>query len=282
MKKIWLLLAIMLMAFALVATGCGAEDSADNGETGNNEEGNTAADTSWDDIVAKGYFILGLDDAFPPMGFRDENNEIVGFDIDLASAVAEYYGIEVKLQPVDWSTVEMSLNTNEIDCIWNGLSITEDRAKVMDFTDPYVASTQIIVTKADSDINTKADLAGKIVGTQMASSSISALETEPEVMDSFGELKEYDTFVNAMMDLDNDRVDAVVIDSIVFYGDFNVKNPTAYKALEENFGEELYAIGVRQADDTFTDKLNEAIKALKESGKAAEISEKWFGEDILL
>jgi len=277
MKKFVLLLAVMLMAFALVVTGCSNND-IDEPVDGDD----VVVDSSWDDIVAKGSFTLGLDDAYPPMGFRDENNEIVGFDIDMAKAVAEYLGVEVLLQPVDWSTVEMSLNTGEIDCIWNGLSVTASREEVMDFTDAYTTSSQIVVTLAGSEIATKADLAGKIVGTQMGSASIDALNAEPEVKASFAELKEYDTFVNAMMDLDNGRIDAIVIDSIVFYGDFNVNAPDKYAALEENFGEELYAIGVREADDAFTAKLNEAMAALKADGTAAAISEKWFGEDILL
>ena len=277
MKKTWLLLAVMLLAFAVFAAACSTSEAP-----ANDEPNTEATDSSWEDIQAKGYFIVGLDDAFPPMGFRDENNEIVGFDIDLAKAAAEYLGVEVRFQPVVWDTVTMSLTTGEIDCIWNGLSVTEERKAVMDFSNAYVASSQIVVVKADSDIATLADLAGKTVGTQMGSASIDALDTQPEVKDSFGELKEYDTFVNAMMDLDNGRVDAVIIDSIAFYGDFNVNSPDTYKALDENFGEEMYAIGVRQADDTFTDKLNEALAAMIADGTAAEISNKWFGEDILL
>jgi len=277
MKKAWLLAVILMLALGLMLTGCApaADDQTDGDQT-------DVTDASWDQIVEKGYFIVGLDDAFPPMGFRDENNDIVGFDIDLARAAAAYLGVEVQFLPVDWSTVEMSLNNGDIDCIWNGYSITEDRKLVVDYGTPYVASTQIIVTLTDSDIATKADLAGKIVGTQMGSSTIVALDAEPEVRDSFGELKQYATFTEAIMDLQNSRVDAVVIDSIAFYGDFNVKAPDAYKVLDEDFGEEQMGIGFRQADDAFTAKLNEALAAIQEDGTAAEISNTWFGEDILI
>jgi polar amino acid transport system substrate-binding protein len=237
---------------------------------------------TWDRIQREGKFILGLDDSFPPMGFRDDDNEIVGFDIDMAKATADYLGVQVELKPVIWDTVLLSLNSGEIDCIWNGMSVTEARKREITFSKPYVNSDQIIVTLAGSDIATKADMAGRIVGTQMGSSTLSALEEEPDVLASFGELREYATFTQAMMDLDNKRLDAVVIDGIAFYGDFNVKAPGTYSVLEEYFGREDMAIGLRKADEVWISKINEALDYLRSSGKAAEISVKWFGADILI
>lgn len=287
MKKLLVVLLALMLVFAFAA--CAADQPVDEtvpDETTPEDQGDTdanaEADDSWTRIQEQGYFILGLDDAFPPMGFRDENNEIVGFDIDMAKAVAEYLGVEVELKPVVWSTVILSLTSGEIDCIWNGMSITEERLAEIDVTDPYVNSDQIVVVPAGSDIAGFADLAGKKVGTQMGSSTIDALNTQPEVKDSFGELKEYDTFTSAMMDLDAGRLDAVAIDGIAFYGDFNVKSPGAYEVLEETFASEQMAIGVRQEDDAWTDKLNEAMNELKANGTAAEISTKWFGEDIVI
>ncbi|MDR3121425.1 MAG: amino acid ABC transporter substrate-binding protein [Clostridiales bacterium] len=241
-----------------------------------------AADGSWEKIQQAGVFVLGLDDEFPPMGFRDEQNEIVGFDVDMAKAAAEYLGVKVELKPVIWDTVLMSLNSGEIDCIWNGFSVTEDRKKEVSYSKSYINSDQIVVTLTGSDITTKAGLAGMTVGTQMGSSTLDALDTDPATRDSFGELREYATFTAAMMDLDNKRLDAVVIDSVAFYGDFNVKSPEAYAVLEENFGREEMAIGVRQADNTWRETLNGALDYLRSSGKAAEISIKWFGKDVVI
>jgi polar amino acid transport system substrate-binding protein len=121
-----------------------------------------------------------------------------------------------------------------------------------------------------------------VVGTQMGSSTLDALDTDPETRDSFGELREYATFTQAMMDLDNKRLDAVVIDGIAFYGDFNVKSPGSYSVLEENFGSEEMAVGLRTSDAAWIDKINEAFAYLRSSGKAAEISIRWFGDDILI
>lgn len=297
MKKI---LSVVLVLMMLSLAACGGSPAADPtaeptveatapAETAQAPETEPpateepAADDSWTRIQAQGYFVLGLDDSFPPMGYRDDNNEIVGFDIDMARAVAEYLGVEVELKPVIWDTVIMSLTSGEIDCIWNGMSVTPARLEQIDISTPYVNSDQIIVALADrGDINSKADLAGKIVGTQMGSSTLNALDTDPETRDSFGELKQYSTFTEAVRDLENKRVDALVIDGIAFYGDFNVKKPDAYKVLDENFGTEEMAIGVRKEDDAWTEKLNEAFAALRENGKAEEISKKWFGADILI
>lgn len=282
MKKTWVLLVLLMLALCLTLSACTSEEPLDENQNNEGQVDEKATDDSWTRIEEQGYFIVGLDDAFPPMGFRDENNEIVGFDIDLAKAVAEYLGVEVKFKPVEWSTVTLSLTGGDIDCIWNGMSVTEERLQTIDVSNSYVKSRQIIVTLAGSNLNTKADLADKIVGTQMGSSSITSLASDAATRDSFKELREYSTFTEAMMDLQNGRIDAVVIDSIAFYGDFNVKNPGAYSVMEENFGEEEMAIGVRKEDDAFTDKLNEALQALKDNGTAAEISITWFGEDILL
>lgn len=259
-----------------------AEGQAQGGDAQDQAVAVAAGDGSWDKIQAVGKFILGLDDEFPPMGFRDENNDIVGFDIDMARAAAEYLGVEVELKPVIWDTVLLSLNSGEIDCVWNGMSVTEERKKEITFSKPYVNSDQIVVTLAGSDIKTKADLAGTVVGTQMGSSTIDALDDDPETRDSFAELREYASFTQAMMDLDNKRLDAVVIDGIAFYGDFNVKAPGKYDVMEENFGEEEMAVGLRQTDGDWIAKINEAFGYLRSSGKAAEISKKWFGEDILI
>jgi polar amino acid transport system substrate-binding protein len=216
------------------------------------------------------------------MGFRDEDNEIVGFDIDMARAAAEYLGVEVELKPVVWATILLSLNSGEVDCVWNGMSVTDERKKEITFSNSYVNSNQIIVTLSGSGILTKADMAGAMVGTQMGSSTLDALDTDPATRDSFGELLEYATFTQAMMDLDNKRLDAVVIDGIAFYGDFNVKAPGSYNVLEENFGAEEMAVGLRQTDLAWIDKINEAFAYLRSSGIAAEISTKWFGADILI
>ena len=135
-------------------------------------------------------FIVGLDDSFPPMGFRDDSNNIVGFDVDLATEVANRLGMEVELKPIDWDAKVLELNSGSVDVLWNGVSITEERKQEMDFGRPYLANQQVIIVKADSDIADIASLAGKIVGLQKGSSALDALNKN-EIASQVASVQEY-------------------------------------------------------------------------------------------
>ncbi len=171
-------------------------------------------DTSLDDIKAKGTLILGLDDSFPPMGFRDEAGDIVGFDIDLATEVAERLGVELVLQPIDWDAKEMELSSDKIDCIWNGMTVNDERIATMFFTKPYIANEQVVIVPGDSGIATFADLTGKTVGLQKGSSSLDALNKNEDLASSLAEIVEYTDNVTAFLDLKAGRIDAFVVDEV--------------------------------------------------------------------
>lgn len=268
MKRKFILLALTAFIVTMALTGCASSQSKD---------------TSLQDIKAKGKFVVGLDDTFAPMGFRDPNtNELIGFDIDLAKEAAKRMGVQVEFKPVDWSGVILSLNNKDIDAIWNGLTITEERKKQINFTKPYIKNSQLIVTLANSPIKTKADLAGKVVATQLGSSSVDALNAEPEVTKTFKELKKFDTFTTALTELKSGRADAVVIDALV--GNYYMsKEPGVYSILKENFGEEQMGVGVRKTDETFLAELNKVLDEMKADGTADKIAIKWFGTaDILI
>jgi ABC-type amino acid transport substrate-binding protein len=174
-----------------------------------------ADDNSLQYIKDKGNMIVGLDDSFPPMGFRDEKGEIAGFDIDLAKAVGEKLGVEVVFQPIDWNAKELELSQKRIDMIWNGMTITDERIETMCFGKPYIANRQVVITSADSGITDLKGLAGKKVGVQRGSSAVEAINSKPEIAETFGELVEFDQNLNAFLDLKSGRVDAVVMDVIV-------------------------------------------------------------------
>ncbi len=237
-----------------------------------------AGDTSLADIQAKGYFILGLDDSFPPMGYRDDNNEIVGFDIDLAREIASRLGVEVQLQPLVWEYIGEELNGKRVDVIWNGCTITDERKEMFDFTNPYMFNQQIVTTLKDSPIKTLADLAGKTVGIQGGSSSNIALDNHPEIKDSLGELVPYSDNAMALTDLEVGRLDAVVVDATVF-GYYIGIQPDTYVMLTETLGAEEFGIGVRKEDVSFREALQEALDASLADGTTLEIAKKWFGED---
>ena len=273
-KKIALVLLLCLAAVLfVVGCGTGAKDSK-NGQQ-------TAADQSWEKIKSQGYFTVGLDDAFPPMGFREEGtNKIVGFDIDLAREAAKRMGVEVKFQPVVWDTAFETLNIGDIDAIWNGCTITPERQAQAAFTKPYIGDRQIIVVQKGSAIKTKKDLAGKTIGLQAGSSAKDAVQKDEATFKSFGKLLEFSTNDEALLDLKAGRLDAVVVDEVV--GRYYIaKKPDTYVVLAEHFGEEDFGVAVRKEDQAFLAKLNEAIDEMKADGTAARISKQWFGEDII-
>ena len=174
-------------------------------------------DTSLEYVLNKGELILGLDETFPPMGYRDANGDIVGFDIDLATEVCARLGIKLKLQPIDWNAKEMELSTKSIDCIWNGMSITDERVENMNISKPYIANRQVVVTANDSGIAVKADLNGKKVATQAGSAALDAINAEAEAAgnaEAFGKIVEYASFDDAWLDLKAGSVDALVIDEV--------------------------------------------------------------------
>lgn len=273
------LAVILLLCFSLtmLVTGCSSQTSKDDSK----KTPAPVADKSWQEIKDQGYFTLGLDDAFPPMGFHDEKtNEIVGFDIDLAKEAAKRMGVEVKFQPVIWDTVIEELNNGNIDVIWNGLSVTPARQKQIAFTNAYIADKQIIVVKKGSTLADKKALAGKKVGIQAASSAIDAVEKDAVTFKSLGELVQFDNNVDALLDLKSGRIDAVVVDEVV--GRYYLaKHPDDYTVLKDNFGAEDFGVGLRKTDKTFLAELQKTLDAMKADGTSAKISEKWFGENII-
>lgn len=276
MKRKLTILMLLCLSLTLMLAGCASTASKDGGK-----DKAQAADESWQTIKDQGYFTVGLDDAFPPMGFREEGtNDIVGFDIDLAKEAAKRMGVEVKFQPVVWDTIGEELNGGNIDVIWNGLTITADRQKQMAFTKPYIANRQIVVVQKNSTLTDKKSLAGKKIGIQAGSSAIEAVEKDQPTFKSFGELVQFDNNVDALTDLASGRIDAVVVDEVV--GRYYIaKKADQYKVLEENFGTEDYGVGLRKSDEAFLTELQKALDAMKADGTSAKISQKWFGEDIM-
>lgn len=269
-KVAWLVLLCFSLGLLLMS-GCAAKTPVPE----------NSADDSFTRIKDQGYFVMGLDDALPPMGFRDEANEIVGFDIDMAKEVAERLGVEVKFQSIVWDTKKEELNSGNIDLIWNGFTITEDRKKDYLFSKPYLSDRQIIVVRADSDITGKADLLDKKIGIQAASSANEAVEADEETFEVIKDnLLQFESNDLALRDLKGGGLEAVVVDEVV--GRYYLsKHPGDYKVLQENFGVEDFGVGFRLGDKEFHAEVEKALDEMKADGSCAEISVKWFGEDIV-
>lgn len=252
-KGIWALL--MVMAIAVIA-GC-------SGSGGND-----------------GKLVIGIDDKFAPMGFRDDNNEIVGFDIDYAKAAAEKMGKEVTFLPIDWSAKESELNSGRIDMIWNGYTITDERKEKVLFTKPYLKNSQVVVVLADSALSKLEDLAGKEVGLQSLSSAADALDANP-IKAKLAGVSEFTDNVLALTDLKSGRLDGVVIDEVVARY-YMSKEPDTFKLLDESLAPEEYGVGIKKDNGALLSELQKALDELSSDGTAAEISTKWFGENKVL
>lgn len=246
-----------------------------------------ASDTnSWKTIEKDKKVTIGLDDTFVPMGFKDDDGKIVGFDVDLAKAVFKEYGIEAKFQPIDWSMKENELDNGTIDLIWNGYTVTKSREKKVLFSDPYAQNEQVLVTKKDSGITDAKGMKGKVLGAQEGSSGYEAFNNQADVLkdnvkDNDATL--YASFNEAMIDLENNRIDGLLIDKV--YADYYLKQANKmdnFNIFNVGFTNEDFAVGARKGDKELISKINSAFKKLQENGQYAEISKKWFGEELTL
>ena len=290
MKKfLTLILAVVMIVSVFGACGKSEDKGAeapvqDSSEAASETEEPEAQGTSMtiEDIKEKGEFVMGLDDTFAPMGFRDTDGELIGFDIDLANAVAEELGITVRFQPVSWDAKEMELSTGGIDCIWNGLSITPEREEMMNLSKPYLSNKMVVMTNEGVTIESKEALVDYNIGIQAGSAALEAVKNDA-VYDSIKDkLVEYPTYDEVILDMQAGRLDCMVIDEV--FGDYkNTQLGDLYGTADAfDFGEDLYAIAFRKQDTELTKSIEDAIGALIENGKAAEISEKWFGANLVL
>lgn len=225
--------------------------------------------------------VIGLDDQFPPMGFRDDKNELVGFDIDLAKAVCDKLGIEAVPTPIDWTAKEFELNGGKVDVLWNGLTITDARKETMLMSPAYIANAQVIVVRKDSGIKTLADLAGKTVALQETSSADEAY-AECSAAGTEKELIKAPENISLFNDLKIGRIDAVVIDKV--FGDYYIAENGEGKLemLEDRLADEEYGIAFKKDNQALADLILGALDELVKDGTAARISQKWFGEDRMI
>ena len=285
MKK-RLLSAVMASAMVLSLAACGgAKTETTAAETSaESKEETTAADTSAaeETKTAGGTLIVGFDQDFPPMGFVGDDGEYTGFDLDLAKEVAKRLGLEYKAQPIAWDSKDMELESGNIDCIWNGFTIT-GREDDYTWSDPYIDNSQVFVVAADSGIENKSDLAGKVVAVQKDSSALAALNDEENkdniaLRDSFSQLIEYADYNTAFMDLEQGAVEAVAIDIGVAQYQIDKREEGAYVMLagdDNKLASEQYAVGFKKGNEELRDKVQDTLDEMVKDGTFAEIAEKW-------
>ncbi|MFC0234579.1 amino acid ABC transporter substrate-binding protein [Vagococcus entomophilus] len=273
MKKKLLIVLVMICCIGMLGA-CSKKSSSKSSTLG------------WAELKKKGTVVVGVDDSFVPMGFRDDKNHLVGFDIDLAKAVFKELGVKVKFQAIEWSMKETELKNGSIDVIWNGYTMTNDRKEKVSFTNPYLKNDQIVVSLKKNNITTIEQLKNKVLGVQQGSSGADALNDSPAQL--LNKIKDqtpvlYDTYAEAFLDLKSGRIDGLLIDRVFAeYYISHEKSEKEYATMKTSFATENYAIGVRKGDSAFVKALNQALKTNYENGKAKEISEKWFGEDKIV
>ena len=256
MKRVLVALLAISMA-AGVLTGCGSKGSDKT-------------------------FTVGFDAEFPPYGYRDDNGEYVGFDLDLAAEVCKRQGWELVKQPIDWDAKDMELSSGAIDCIWNGFTMN-GREDAYTWTEPYVDNSQVFVVAAASGVQNKEELAGKVVAVQKDSSALAALNDEENadniaLRDSFAQLIEYADYNTAFMDLEQGAVDAVAID--IGVAQYQIAQREAGKFVmlqgEDNkLAVEQYAVGFLKGNDELRNTVQKTLDEMAADGTFTQIAEKW-------
>ena len=280
MKK-RLVSAALAAVMALSMTACGSSNSAAETTAADTE----AAESQAEETTAEeakttdgGTLIVGFDQDFPPMGFVGDDGEYTGFDLELAQEVAKRLGLEYKAQPIAWDSKDMELESGNIDCIWNGFTMT-GREDDYTWTEPYMANQQVFVVANDSDISSQADLAGKIVEVQADSSAEAALKEAPELTATFKELLTTADYNTAFMDLEQGAVDAIAMDVIVAGYQIQQRNAD-FKILDDSLSEEEYGVGFKKGNTELRDKVQSTLEEMAEDGTLQEVSEKWFSKDV--
>lgn len=226
-------------------------------------------------------FVVGFDQEFPPMGFVADDGSYVGFDLDLAQECAKRMGMEFVAQPIAWDSKDQELKTGNIDCIWNGFTMTDERLDKYTWSDPYIENDQVVVVKNGSGISSLTDLAGKTVAVQKDSSGLEALNDNAALKDTFGELVELDSYLQAMMELEVGSVDAIVMDEIVARYEIQTSGKD-FAVLDEAVASEQYGVGFLLGNTALRDEVQKTLEEMAADGTMAKISEKWFGSDVTI
>lgn len=277
------LVSIITMSLAACSGGAvsaPAETKAESTEakTEAAETTEKAAEAEGETKVEGGTLIVGFDQDFPPMGFMGDDGEYTGFDLELAQEAAKRLGLEYKPQPIAWDAKDMELESGNIDCIWNGFTMT-GREDGYTWSEPYMENSQVFVVAGDSGIKSQADLAGKVVECQVDSSAEAALKEVPDLTATFAQLLTTADYNTAFMDLEQGAVDAIAMDVVVAGYQISQRNAD-FVILEDSLAAEEYAIGFKKGNTELKDKVQGALEEMAADGTLKTISEKWFGKDI--
>ena len=276
MKKInrrSFLAAAGLTAAALALTACGGSASSTASSTASSAASSEAASTSAAaelTTVEAGKLTMATNAAFPPYEMTTDAGEFEGIDIDTAKAIAEKLGLELQIDDMDFDAALLSVQQGKADIVMAGVTVTDERKAVMDFSDSYATGIQSIIVPEGSDITSPDDLAGKKIGTQRGTTGYLYCS------DDFGEdaVVAYDNGLTAVQALNNGQVDAVVIDNEPAKA--YVESNPGLKILDTSYAEEDYAIGMNKSNTALLEAVNAALEELKADGTLQAIVDKYI------
>lgn len=273
--------AAMCLAAVMVFTmaGCGSSDKKE--DTSAKKEQKTEES---EEKTSGSDFIVGFDAEYPPYGYKDDNGEYVGFDLDLAEEVCKRNDWNLKKQPIDWNSKDMELNSGSIDCIWNGFTMTGREDKYV-WSDPYVDNSIVVVVAEDSGIEKPEDLAGKVVAVQQDSSGLAALTDEEDneenlkLAASFAELQQVADYNSAFMNLEAGSIDAIVVD--IGVADYQLASREGFVMLEDKIRTEQYAVGFKLGNEKLRDQVQDTLNEMVADGTFDKIAEEWELSDMV-
>lgn len=280
MKKLTAFILTALMAVTAL-TGCGGQSSSSEASKDNSSSQSSTGD--WSYIADKGDLVIGIT-YFEPMNYKDENGELTGFETEFAQSVCEKLGVKATFQKIDWDSKEVELNAKTIDCIWNGLTITDERQENMGISTPYMENKQVMVTKAENA--DKFTTAEAVKGATVVAEKKSAGEDVAKGDEFFKEANyvSVDSQAKALLEVKSGTADIAIIDYVMSIG--TIADGTDYADLKvvegKDFAKEQYGIAVRKSDTETLQKINDAVQAVADDGKLEEIGKKYNLQDLLL
>ncbi|QQE74095.1 basic amino acid ABC transporter substrate-binding protein [Brevibacillus composti] len=262
MGKNWLTSLVLTVGVGLLVSACGSG-------------GNQAASGGG---TSEKVYVVGTDAAYPPFQMLEADGKITGHDIDVMNAVAEAAGFKIEWKNTGWDPLFDGLDRGTVDIGISSITITEKRKEKYDFSEPYFVANQLILVAEDSPVNTLADLKGKKIGVQGATTGGEVVKKA--FGDTYEGLKEYDDMPSAVDDFFNGRVDAVVGDNgVIQYYVKKIENKKFKLIKDDSFEVENYGIMVKKGNSEIMGKINEGLKKIKENGKLEEIRKQYFGDE---
>ncbi|MCG3420028.1 transporter substrate-binding domain-containing protein [Oceanobacillus sp. GSFE11] len=277
MKKKSILLGILLAVFAVMLTACGSDSDKQEGEE--SQGSSTEGSSLLDQIKEEGQIKVGLMGTYKPYNFINEDQEMDGFDADIAKEVANRLGVDVEFVAQEFSGMIAGLQSEKFDVVISQMTITDERKEQMDFSDPYITNQVKVIVKEDNDsITSVEDFKGKNIGVGLGTNDETYLRTElmPEVGDFT--IMTYDDVVTTLKDLDTGRIDAT-INNIYAITPVVEQNGFKIKAVGEPIKSDQAGIATRKGNEELIEELNRILAEMKEDGTYNEIFVKWFGEE---